>query len=286
MWIEDSFDKLEYAFKDNIYKNIVVSDYGLKGVRMEPDVFHFEFHDSKIEDTIEGLYQSYSKLVAASQSNYKKNNARRGKLNVPTNYPQTDQAQTDLENLLSKKFKRFFEAEGGAVVPLTNGLTYEELSSNIGVKGGVDSRDIRNLVDDIFDFVAMGFQVPPQLLKGNIADTEKAVNNFLTFCINPLAETITDEINRKLYGKNAFLEKTYVKLDTTRIRAVDITDVANALDVLLRCGANNIDDNLRILGREPLDTEWSKARWMTKNYQRIEGGEVVGNSQNRNATGS
>ena len=47
------------------------------------------------------------------------------------------------------------------------------------------------------------FPIPPQLLKGNVADTEKAFNNFLTFCINPIAELLTDEINRKLYGKNS-----------------------------------------------------------------------------------
>src|SRR5690606_11584374 len=106
--------------------------------------------------------------------------------------------------------------------------------SNIGVKGGADGRDVRAFVDDIFDFVAIAFQIPPQLIKGNIADTEKAVNNFLTFCVNPVAELLTDEINRKMYGKRLFLERTYMKLDTSRIKAVDIKDVANALDVLLR----------------------------------------------------
>ena len=65
----------------------------------------------------------------------------------------------------------------------------------------MEGRDIRAFIDDIFDFVAIAFQVPPQLLKGNVADTDKAVNNFLTFCINPLAELLTDEINRKCMAK-------------------------------------------------------------------------------------
>jgi Phage portal protein. len=150
-------------------------------------------------------------------------------------------------------------------------MKYEELGSNIGSKtSGSDGREIRGFIDDVFDYVAIAFQVPPQLLKGNVADTEKAFNNFLTFCINPLAELLTDEINRKLYGKDKFLERTYVKLDTTRIKAVDIKDVASALDILTRIGAYSVDDSLRVLGMEPLDTSWSKVRWMTKNYQRIE----------------
>ena len=270
-YVADSFVSLKYAFKENIYKNIVIENYELKDILLESGVFHFELHNEKIKTVIDGLYSSYSKLIQLSSANYKKNNSRRGVLNIPTSYPQTDVAQKQLQDLLSVKFKRFFDAEGGAVLPLSNGMSYTELESNVGSKtSGSDGRDIRGFIDDVFDYVAIAFQVPPQLLKGNVADTEKAFNNFLTFCINPLAELLTDEINRKLYGKDKFLERTYVKLDTTRIKAVDIKDVASALDILTRIGAYSVDDSLRALGMEPLDTSWSKVRWMTKNYQRIE----------------
>ncbi|SET55755.1 phage portal protein, HK97 family [Natronincola peptidivorans] len=269
-YVADSFDPVKFAFKENIYKNIVIEDYKLKDTYKESQVFHFELHDEKIRTVIDGLYASYSKLIIVSSANYKKNNARRGTLEIPTSYPQTDKAQKDLNELLTSKFKRFFEAEGGAVLPLTNNMKYDELESNIGKKSGADGKDIRAFIDDIFDFVAIALQVPPQLLKGNVSDTDKAVNNFLTFCVNPIAELLTDEINRKLYGKKLYLERTYVKLDTSRIKAVDIKDIANALDILTRIGAYSVDDSLRALGMEPLETEWSKAKWMTKNYERIE----------------
>ena len=61
-----------------------------------------------------------------------------------------------------------------------------------------------------------------------------------------------------------------MKLDTSHIRAVDIKNVTGALDILLRIGAYSVDDCLKYLGMEPLETEWSKARWMTKNYEPIE----------------
>ena len=269
-YVADSYTVNRYAFKENVYKDVVIEDFQLNRTFLESEVFHFELHNEKIKDVIDGLYTSYSKLIAASQAHYKRNNARRGKLNIPTGYPQTEDARKNLEDLLGRRFKRFFEAEGGAVIPLTNDMTYDELSSNIGVKGGVEGRDIRAFIDDIFDFVAIAFQVPPQLLRGAVADTDKAVNNFLTFCVNPLAELLGDEINRKLYGKRAFLERTYCKLDTTRIKAVDIKDIAGALDILVRIGAYCVDDCLRMLGLETLNTEWSQARWMTKNYERIE----------------
>lgn len=269
-YVVDDFELKKYAFKEYLYTDILIDDLQLKKTYTESEVFHFELHNEKIKNVIDGLYESYSKLIAASQGHYKKNNARRGTLDVPTNYTQTEKGQKDLEDLLSIRFKRFFQAEGGAVLPLTSGMKYEELSSNIGVKGGVEGRDIRAFIDDIFDFIAIAFQIPPQLIKGNVADTDKAVNNLLTFCVNPIAELLTDEINRKLYGKKAFLERTYVKLDTRRIKVSNLKDIANALDILTRIGAYCVDDSLKALGMEPLNKEWSKARWMTKNYERIE----------------
>lgn len=269
-YVADSFTPIKFAFKENIYKDIVIDDYQLKNSYLESLVFHFELHDEKIKNVIEGLYQSYSTLITASKSHYKRNNAKRGTLDIPASYPQTDKAQKDLEDLLTNRIKRFYAADGGAVLPLSNGMKYTELTSNVTSKGSIEGRDIRAFIDDIFDFVAIAFQVPPQLIKGNVADTDKAVNNLLTFCVNPLAELLTDEINRKMYGKKAYLERTYIKLDTGRIRAIDITDIASSLDILIRIGSYSVDDCLKVLGMEPLETEWSKARWMTKNYERIE----------------
>lgn len=269
-YVADSFNVTKFAFLENIYKDITVAGYSLDNVYSESQVFHFELHNQKIRTVIDGLYSSYAKLIQASSQNYRRNNSRRGTLEIPTDYPQSDEAQKDLENLLSSRFKRFFEADNGAVLPLTNELKYTELPSNIGVKSGADGSEIRSFVDDIFDFVAIGFQIPPQLLKGNVADTDKSLNNLLTFCVNPIAELLADEVNRKMYGKNLYLERTYMKLDTSRIKAVDLKEIAEPLDVLFRIGANTINDTLRALGREPIDEPWADERFITKNYENVE----------------
>lgn len=265
----ESFNCQKYAFQQYIYKDIVIDGFKLDRSYQEEDVFHFELHNQKIRSVIDGLYTSYSKLITAAQGNYKRNNSPRGTLKVGTSYPQTEKGQKELQSLFSEKFKKFFTAEGGAVLPLQEGLDYTELASNIGVKGGADNKEIRAFIDDIFDFVAIAFQIPPQLLKGTVADTEKSVDNLLLYCINPLAELISDEINRKYYGKRDYLARTYMRINTSMIKAHDIKDIAGALETLLRIGAYCVDDCLISLGMEPLETEWSQARWMTKNYQPI-----------------
>lgn len=271
LYVADEFSIEKRALIDNVYTDISIGEYPLKDKFRESEVLHFELHNEKIAKIIDAIYKDYSKLIQASMTNYKKNNARRGTLNIPTNYPVSEKAQKDLDDLFKNKFKRFFEAEGGAVLPLTNGLKYDELESNIGAKSSsVEGRDIRAFVNDIFDYVAIAFQIPPSILKGDKVITNDAMNNYLTFCINPIAELLTDEINRKMYGKKLFLENTYAKLDTSRIKVVDLKDISNALDVLTRIGAYTIDDSLKVLGKEPTGENFGKVRWMTKNYSPVE----------------
>ena len=122
----------------------------------------------------------------------------------------------------------------------------------------------------MFDFIAISYGIPPSLLKGDTVDTKDAVNNFLTFCINPMAKLITDEINRKMYGYKLYNERTYARLDTSNIKAVDFRDVANSIDLLTRNGALTIDDILRILGKEPIGGDIGSMRFITKNYELLD----------------
>jgi HK97 family phage portal protein len=270
LYVADSYQVKPYAFYDNVYSDIHIGELTLNRSFNESEVFHFELHNERISAVLNWLYESYGKLITAGQAHYKKNYSKRGTLEMDTLYPQTDKARQDLENLLNKDFKRFYETEGNAVLPLPRGMKYTELISSATAKGSIEGRDIRAFIDDVFDFVAIGFQIPPQLLKGNVADTKEAMNNYLTLCAYPWAELLTDEINGKYYGKKRYLEKSFIKLDLTNIRAVDIKDVANALDVLERIGAYTIDDSLKYLGKEPEGTKATKTRWMTKNYTPID----------------
>ena len=120
---------------------------------------------------------------------------------------------------------------------MTDGLKYNEPSKEKSSKDAENGRGIRDFINDIFDFVAMSLRIPPSLLKGDVQETSNAVNDFLAFCLNPFVKFITDELNRKMYGKERYTEKTYVKCDTRNVKVIDLKDIANALDVLTRIGA-------------------------------------------------
>lgn len=276
LYIADDFEKKEYAVKENEYYNIIKDNYVFKKKFKEKDILYFRLHSEDIKYLIDGLYSDYGKLIEKSKSTYKRSNAMRGTLEIPTNYAQTPAAQKNLDKLLKENFKSFFNAEEGAVLPLSGGLKFTDLT-NQTYKNGSDSRDIKQLIEDVFDYVAMAFQIPSSLLKGTVADSDKSWDNLMAFNIGYLTEILSDEINRKYFGKDSYLQRNYIKFNTLSIRPQSLKDKAYMVDILTRNGVNTLDDNLELLGREKVGGELGSTRFGTKNYDLIENIKKGGN---------
>lgn len=288
LYIAEDFTKKAFAFKSNIYNNLIIDNYKLGDTFFEESVFYFELHSEKISGLIDGLYRDYKELIGHSTKSYKRNNSSKGILNIPTNISQSPRNKESISKLLNDDFKKFYESESGAVLPLANGMTYEDLTNNT-YKNSTDSRDVRNLIDDVFDYVAIAFQIPPQMLKGTVSDNNNNWESYMTQCIKPLAELLEKEINRKMYGKKNYLEKSYLNIDTSLIKYNDITQLANTIDILTRNGINTLNDNLKLLGRGELDTEEGNMRFLTLNLQKYDdaisvnyGGEEKDEKQKKN----
>src|SRR5699024_10084151 len=269
LYVADSFDKKEYAFKDNRYSNIIVNNYNLSESMFEPNVFYLEWHNKKVINLLRDLDELYEQLIPVALKNYKSRNAKKGFLKIEGHYPQTEEKQKELRDLLGNKFKKWFEADN-AVLPLEKGLDWEPGEEST-IKGEEASytRDIQQMIIDIFNITAIAFQIPPSILNGEVVHNDEAMDNFLTFCNNPLAQLITDETNRKFYSKEEYLRDTYVKLDTSKIRVVGIKEIDNALDVLTSIGVNSVNDSLRMLGRATIKEDWADERYITKNYESV-----------------
>lgn len=126
------------------------------------------------------------------------------------------------------------------------------------------------MIDDICEWTAKAFGVPPAAVSGSITNTKEAIDQMLTFCIDPLVAMIETEINRKRYGKEGIQNGSYIKIDTTAIKHIDLLDVAASIDKLISSGAFCIDDIREAVGKDPLNTEWSREHFITKNYSSIE----------------
>lgn len=270
MFLADSFTRNEFAFIENTYTNIAIGDYTLSDTKKESEVLYLKDNNSTISNAINGICNDYTKLINSSVKGYQNSKARKGKLKIPTNLPKTLQEEGKLQDHIQTTMADFMDPSKDAVYPETSGFEYTEVAESKGSKSNDSGRETKNFIDDVFDFMAISYGIPPSLLKGDTVDTKDAVNNFLTFCINPLAKLITDEINRKMYGYKLYKERTYAKLDTLNIKTVDLKDIANSIDLLNRNGALTIDDILRALGKEPIGGDIGAMRFITKNLELLD----------------
>jgi len=277
LYVADSFERKEYAFYENVYKNVVVNDFQLDRQFKESEVLYFELNNKKIKNVIDDLYNSYGKLITAAMNYYKRSNALRVKLKIESTGPQTDEEQANREDMFNYQLKSFLEAEGAAAWPEQDDVTLEELQ-NLS-NSGRTSRDIRALVDDIFDFVSTAFLIPKGLIKGDLADVERQTDNYIMFCIAPIASQIEDEANRKIYKKDGYLKRNYLRVDTSMIKYTDIVKLATAMDKLISSGTHSVNENRMLIGKEPINEDWANEHYITKNYQKaenfFEGGEEV-----------
>ena len=156
-----------------------------------------------------------------------------------------------------------------SVIMLGKGITLETLK----IESFIKSEDIKKMAEEIFTECAMAFDIPVSAFLGTITEKSDATNEFITFAVSPVKEIINDPVRAKLVGQNAFANGDDIWIDISHFKHVDILDSAAGMDKL-RCIGFNLDELRQTIGWEPLNTEFSQERVVTKNYTTdLEGGE-------------
>lgn len=270
--VADSYTMEEFATKDNVYKNVTAGSMTFDKPFFEKEVYHFKYNNANIRKVIDDLYDSYGKLLSSAINIYKRSNAKRYTLKGKFIKNHDEKKQKEANDLFNRMFKDWLEADSaGALMHLGDNLDLTDMSGSgkIGTSN-FSSRDIRNLVDDVIDFTAMAFHIPRGLIKGDVADVEKQVDTFLMFGVEPIVKLLQAEFNRKLYKKEKYLARTYLKIDTSMIKITDIVQMATAMDKLFAIGVHSINMNKKVLGQEPINEPWADEHYVTKNYQSVE----------------
>lgn len=288
MIIADSFYQREYALVENIFENVSRKDFTFNRTFKMSEVLYFKLNNEDMSILLANLMNGYNELLTMAIGKYKRSGGRKGIVRLDKIATGDEKQKEAIQELFEKQFKTYFESEN-AVLNLTKGVEYEEKNGDGNKKSTSEMVDIQNLIKEAFERVAQALKIPPALLKGDIADIEKVTDNFLTFCIDPLVDMICEEINRKRYGKEEYLKGSYIDIDTTCIRHIDIFAIAEKIDKLIASGMYSIDELRRKLRDTLIKKDWSEKHWITKNYQDInslEGGDNNGEANVVNQTAS
>ncbi|MGI6634189.1 MAG: phage portal protein [Christensenellales bacterium] len=278
--VADSFKRVPYALYDDIFEKVQVGSFTFDRSFYGNEVLYFRLNSKNMKKITDSMFDSYSRLISYAMKAYQQSRGRRGVLKSDAVFAGDETRRKQVENMIQGWFKTYFEADN-AVLPLPNGYEYKE--NDAKTYSAESTRDIRSLVDDVFDFTANGFGIPPTLIRGNVAGIKDALDMYLTFCIDPLADQLMEEINRKRIGMQGVTSGTRIVIDTSAIKHIDLMNVAPNVDKLIASGVQTVNDILRMLNKPPIDEEWANTHFMTKNYdtaQRVlEGAEAEEQTQ-------
>ena len=289
--VADSYTHECYAFMEDVFRDITVMQRAPSGV-MHPmtlnrsykssEVLFYRLNNKNITELLALLVSGYNSLLEAAVKKFYKSGGERAVLTIDASATSdtygrksdgTPRTYNDIYyELMNKNLKSYYEANN-AVLPLFKGFSYDVKTAEATKKSTSEITDVNNIVDEIYSRVANAMQIPPHLLKGDVADTTAMTKSLVTFAIKPLADLIQTENNRKLYGQEV-LNGSYQLVDTSRILYADIKDVADSLSKMVGSSIWSIDEARASIGEPPLNEEWSSKHWMTLNNQQVaEGGE-------------
>lgn len=280
LYCADSYSVEEYPIIGNLYKGVAIGNLQLNKTFKSEGVFRLQLNNAHIKKLIDGLYEQYGQLMSYAAKNYKKSNGTKYKLVLDQVKASDEKFQETYREVIQKQLKSFMENEN-AVYPQYKGYDLQDVSPTTNK----DSSDFRNLRKEMFEIVAQAFQIPVSLMLGNITNMNEIVKIFLTFCIDPIADMISEEITRKISGDyDNWVKGNYVKVDTSTINHIDILDVAEKADKLIASGTCCIDEVREIIGFDKLGTEFSQKHFITKNYDTVEN-RLIGDAKSNNGGG-
>lgn len=265
--VADSFNKKEYALYEDRFTEVTIGDFVFEKSFNQSEVLYWQLSETDMRKVVNALYETYAKLIFFSMQAYRRSRGTKGVFHYETMPVSGTREREIFDDLITNKFKEFMN-EANSIIPLGKGQSFTEIGNK--TYSNESTRDIRAQIDDISDFTAKAFGVPPALLRGDIQGTKDAVENLLTFCIDPLVDMLQEEINRKRIGQAEYLKGTKVQIDTSAIKHIDLFSVTAAIDKLVSSGCFCINDIRKALGQEPIDEDWANQYFMTKNYATVE----------------
>lgn len=258
--------KQERPIIGNLYDGVVLEGgLQLNKVFSSSEVYLFKMENESAKFLIDGLYNDYGRLLQSAARAFRDTNGRKFKFKVDAIKAGDDDFANDFKENISKNIKSYMENEYATYVEYDGEELVEE-SSNKQARG-ID--DVVKIRQDMFNMVGQAFKIPQSLMNGNITSLKEVCDVFLTFAVDPFADTITATLNKRA-GAQEYLKGNYYQCYSGKVKHKDLFDLADAADKLIASTILCTDEAREELGLIPLGEPWSKQHYLTNNYSRVE----------------
>lgn len=271
----DSFDVDDSnPLVENKFNNVTFGNQQPKKQYKASEVFYFKLDNKQVKSLIDSMYLEYSGIIAQALETFKRTNGTRYKLLLERYQAGDPEFKKQYDEHIKKSLQTFTENTNSIYIQ-NKGTDLQEFSS----KTATNTSDIIAMRKETFEVVAQAMKIPLPMMYGNITNMNEIVKVYLSFCIDPLADMISEELTRKYYSFAEWQAGNYVRVDTSSINHIDIFEVADKVAKIISSGAANVDEVRERLGWNALNTEFSTAYWMTKNFALAE--DMLTNTEGR-----
>lgn len=261
-WVQDEAQ----VTRENQYRQVRVDDLTFHKTFRESEVLHFKLNQKAMEPVLRALADSWNRMAALAQKHYEWDRGQHWKVHVNQLAAGADDFDANFAKMIAQQMQPFLES-GAAVLPEFDGYDYQLVGGSSGGSGSVS--DLRSMVEDIFNFTAMGFLIPAVLVNGKVESTKDANSRFLTYVVDPICAQIQEEGTRKKYGYDGWRRGDYLVVDTSGIIHYDLFGEAANIEKLVGSGVYSINDLRRETGQAIINEPWANEHFMTLNIKPI-----------------
>lgn len=266
--IADSFNIKTYAVKGFEFDNVCRDTLTFNKVYQIDDVIYCKYCNTNVKALLNSIIGKYSETMQAANESYVLSSGKKGILNIGAIGQNDKNFEEKFKKLINESFKKFFR-EKNAVLPLYQGFSYTDISTTSEKNTVNKVTDMKTIFEETLTRAAQAYQVPPVIFKGEVANTENAVDLLTATCLNPITDLVSTEFTRKKCTASEIINGEHIKIDTSKIMPIDIFRLAEKIDKLISNGVMCVDEIRDKIGLTPLNTDWSKKHYLTKNYELI-----------------
>ena len=243
-------------------------DYALLKSFRTSEVIQLKYDNAKIKLYLQNVVSQYDKTLDSVNAMMRMSAQPRYKLKLGTSALSFREKRADgTDKVMTKdqyvaKIKNLLEADELSVLTESDNVSVDQMKINTSIK----AEELSKMAQQINNEVANAFDIPEAVFNGNITEKSDATNEFITYAVSPVAEVINDTLTAYIVGENDYCTKNEkVMVWLARFKHVDVVDSATNLDKLRGIGFN-YDELREMVGYTVLNTEFSQARALTKNY--------------------
>jgi hypothetical protein len=254
------------------YENIAVNGVSdaIAGPLRSDELYVFRMPEtSRWRSLMQAMGAAYEEMARSAADAFGDKNAKRWMLEMDSKITGT-QAEQDRINEYLKEYVGPFVRGNDVAIPLYNGMKLSRAEADYS--GGESTLDVVQIRSEAFRTVANCLRIPVSFLEGNVNNFETVFEAFLSFFIDTVARAIEDEICAKSFTPTQWKKGSYVRVDTTHIRHVDLFAVADKAEKLVGSMIDSPNEIREFTGQERVDKPGMDDYQMTKNHERAEGG--------------